>query len=48
MYTGGRSQNSIWEFFLRVAIGNKKYAKCKSVIISDNNNAARMQVHYTK
>ena len=29
--------------FLHVAIGNKKYA-----IISNNNNATRMQVHYTK
>jgi len=32
----------IWEHFLHVAIGNKKYA-----IIRNNNNAARMQVHYT-
>ena len=42
MYKGGRPQNSIWEFFLHVAIGIKKYAK--SVIISK----LIMQVHYTK
>jgi len=32
MYKGGRPCNSIWELFLHVAVGNKKYAK--SVIIS--------------
>jgi len=36
MYKGGRPQNSIWEHFLHVAVGNKKYAmqSTKRVIIS--------------
>jgi len=48
MYQGGRPQNSIWEKFLHVAIGNKKYAKCKKYDHQQANNAARMQVHNTK
>jgi len=31
--------------FLDVTIGNKKYAKCSH---QQANNAAKMQVHYTK
>ena len=46
MHTGGRPQNSTWNFILHVPVGNKKYAK--SVIIGNNSNAARVQVHYTK
>ena len=45
MYKGGRLQNSIWEFFLHVTFGNKKYAKCDH---QQANTAARIKVHYTK
>ena len=50
MYTGERLQNSIWEFVLHVAVGNKNYAKCKKCDHQQatSNSAVRMLVHYTK
>ena len=48
MCKGGRPQNSICEFFLRVTIRNKKYAKCKKCGHQHANSATRMQAHNTK
>jgi len=47
MYKGGRPQNSIWEFFLYVVVGNKKYAKYdhQQAINAPTQNVQWIQFH---
>jgi len=48
MYKGGRPQNPYGNIFYMLLLEIRNMQSAKSVIISNNNNAARMQVLYTK
>ena len=48
MNKGGRSQDTVWEHFLRVDVGGKTYARCKICGNQQANKASRLRAHYTK
>ena len=48
MHKGGRPTCPVWEFFPLVAVGKKKYAKCKKCGHQQANNASRMMAHHQK